>query len=316
MKQFSIIFGGIIIIIFGVAYFLTQGFGTRVEVVNEKGTENTGSNSEEMIPVEPNEGIGDGAPALDELLNEKETVLGTSVDGTGITAYHYGTGDTELLFVGGIHGGYSWNTVLVAYELMDYLEENPENIPKNVKVTVIPVLNPDGLQKVVGTSGRFTMSEVSSSESVKVSGRFNADDVDLNRNFDCDWKSTGTWQNKAVSGGSEAFSEPESKAVRDYVMSHKPAAVVAWYSAAGGVFSSSCHDGVLAETSALTKLYAKAAGYKAYEDFDFYAITGDMMNWLAKMKIPAISVLLTTHESVEWDKNKVGVQALFEHYTE
>src|SRR3990167_8910078 len=48
----------------------------------------------------------------EEPVNEKETVLGTSVEERNITAYHYGTGDTELLFVGGIHGGYSWNTVL------------------------------------------------------------------------------------------------------------------------------------------------------------------------------------------------------------
>jgi murein tripeptide amidase MpaA len=65
-----------------------------------------------------------------------------------ITAYHYGTGDKEILFVGGIHGGYEWNTALVAYQLMDYLKANPNVIPKNVKVTVIPVLNPDGLIKL------------------------------------------------------------------------------------------------------------------------------------------------------------------------
>ena len=44
--------------------------------------------------------------------------IGKSVEERDITAYHYGTGETELLFVGGIHGGYSWNTSLVAYELM------------------------------------------------------------------------------------------------------------------------------------------------------------------------------------------------------
>ena len=50
------------------------------------------------------------------------------------------------------------------------------------------------------------------------------------------------------------------------------------------------------------------------ESFDFYEITGDMVNWLAKNKVPAISVLLSTHNSIEWDKNLAGIKALLEHY--
>ena len=47
-------------------------------------------------------------------------VIGTSVEGRTIDAYTYGDGDTNLLFVGGIHGGYEWNSVLLAYEMMDH----------------------------------------------------------------------------------------------------------------------------------------------------------------------------------------------------
>lgn len=244
----------------------------------------------------------------------KTSVLGTSVEGRTITAYHYGSGDTELMFVGGIHGGYEWNTVLVAYNLMDYLDKNPNVVPANIKVTVVPVLNPDGLNKVVGTDGRFTLADVPTSQSATVPGRFNARNVDLNRNFDCDWQSTGTWQSRTVSGGSAVFSEPESQAIKAYVETHSPSAVVVWYSAAGGVFASSCHNGVSTETSAITKVYADASKYPAHQSFDFYTITGDMVNWLAKKEIPAISVLLTTHEAVEWDKNKAGIDALLTYY--
>lgn len=247
--------------------------------------------------------------------NKESTVIGKSVEGREITAYHYGSGDTGLLFVGGIHGGYSWNTSLVAYEMMDYLKTNPQVIPKSVAVTVIPVLNPDGLNKVVGTSGRFVKADVSSSQSVQISGRFNANKVDLNRNFDCDWRSVGVWQTVAVSGGNKAFSEPESLAFKNYVEMSKPDLVVVWYSSAGGVYPSSCGgSGILPETSAIIKIYAKASGYPEYKSFDFYETTGDMANWLAKNKIPAISVLLSTHEDVEWDKNKKGLEALLQRY--
>jgi len=301
----NLIIGLVVLAVVGVGgYFLYQyisGFSGGA-TVNEGATPST---NEEPATTTPED--------------TTKTVIGTSAGGAAITAYHYygtsTTTDTELLFVGGIHGGYEWNTALVAYELMDYLEKNPSSIPQNIKVTVIPVVNPDGLSKVVGTTSRFTPADVSTSEAVQISGRFNANTVDLNRNFDCDWQAEGTWKTTTVSGGTAAFSEPESKAVKAYIEAHMPTAVVVWYSAAGGVFASSCHNGVLAETKTLTQKYADASGYPAFQSFNFYEITGDMVNWLAKQKIPAISVLLTTHTSTEWEKNKKGIEALFKYYT-
>ena len=243
-----------------------------------------------------------------------KTTIGESVGGSNITAYHFGTGEDEILFIGGIHGGYSWNTALVAFEMIDWLESNPSAIPDNVTVTVIPVLNPDGLKKVTGTTGEFTSADVNKSSEVRTSGRFNANTVDLNRNFDCEWKSVGTWQNRSVSGGSAPFSEPESQAIRSYVAGNSPSAVVTWYSSAGGVYASNCKNGILAETLTLTNLYANAAGYPAHEDFNYYEITGDMVNWFAGQNVPAISVLLTSHDSTEWSKNRAGIQAVLNHY--
>ena len=240
-------------------------------------------------------------------------VIGKSVEGRDIFAYHYGTGSTEVLFVGGIHGGYGWNTALVAYQLSDYLKANPTLVPEKVKVTVIPVLNPDGLYKIVGTTtGNFTKANAAADT---VPGRFNARTVDLNRNFDCDWKKDGVWQNKTVSGGTAAFSEPESQAIRDYVETNDHAAVVVWYSSAGGVFASNCHGGVLSETTEIMKAYAEASGYPASNSFDFYTTTGDLTNWLARNITPAISVLLTNHTDTEWTKNLAGVEALLEFYS-
>ncbi len=269
--------------------------------------------AEESMEVESGGGIGDGAEPLNELIAAEAgpvEVIGSSVEGRDITAYHFGTGEKEVMFIGGIHGGYSWTTARMAYELVEYLESTPSAVPEGVRVTVIPAVNPDGLFDVTGKVGLFSQSDVASSEAVKVAGRFNANQVDLNRNFNCLWEETGTWQNQSVSGGTVPFSEPESQAVRDYVELHNPAAVVAYYAAAGGVYASSCKNGVMAETLALTNTYANASGYTAHEEFDFYDITGDMVNWLAAKQIPAISVLLTTHEDTEWDKNLKGITAV------
>ena len=297
-----------LLIVGGLAYFFLQSNNVQTPIETVPTVDTTTTPEVQQQP--------EVTPPVQEETVPPTEIIGTSAGDHDIVAYHYGSGDKEILFVGGIHGGYEWNTSLVAYQLMDYLKATPEAIPAGVKVTVIPVLNPDGLNKVIGTTDRFTRADIPTSLNATIPGRFNANTVDLNRNFDCDWQAKGTWQNTTVSGGGAAFSEPESQAIRDYVSAHAISAAIVWYSAAGGVYASNCHNGILPETTTLTDLYAKASGYKAYEEFDFYALTGDMVNWLAKKNIPAISVLLTTHEDTEWTKNLAGIKAILTHYAQ
>jgi len=247
-------------------------------------------------------------------IDKTKTVIGSSVQKRNITAYHFGSGASEILFIGGAHGGYSWNTTLLAYNIMDYLKANPNDIPSNIKVTVIPVLNPDGLFKVVGTDGRFSNADVSTSQSTLISGRFNANNVDLNRNFDCNWTTNGVWQKKEVSGGSKVFSEPESIALKNYVDSRTLSATVVFYSAAGGVYASSCNGAPSTKTMGILNTYAKASGYPAHDSYDFYETTGDIANWLASKNIPTISVLLTNHKNTEWQRNLDGIKSLLKYY--
>lgn len=251
---------------------------------------------------------------IQEEEQKEETIIGQSVKGEDIKAYHFGEGDKEVVFVGGIHGGYGWNTALLAYQAIDYLK-NEKDLSENLKVTIIPVLNPDGLKQTIGTADKFTLNDLSNKEIISVEGRFNGNGVDINRNFDCEWESEGVWRNETVNGGSSVFSEPEAQAVKTYIETKQPEAVVIWYSAAGGVFSSSCKNGISTETRNLTKLYADASGYQKYDEFASYEITGDMANWLAKVEIPAISVLLTDHLDTEWEKNKKGIDAVINHYS-
>lgn len=142
----------------------------------------------------------------------------------------------------------------------------------------------------------------------------NADSVDLNRNFDCHWAATSTWQNKPESAGTAAFSEPEARALRDFIAKDAPVAVAFWHSASGTVYASECGKGVLPGTLAVMNAYARAAGYKTSAVFDAYPITGDSEGWLASIGIPAVTVELTTHTGVEFDKNLAGMKAVFALY--
>lgn len=243
----------------------------------------------------------------------KGEVIGKSVEGRNIEAFTYGSGEKTLLFVGGIHGGYEWNSVVLAYKIMDYFEANPSAVPENLKITIIPSLNPDGVYKILGKEGRFLATDVPKNKATEP-GRFNANEVDLNRNFDCKWKPESIWRENIVSAGTAPFSEPESKVLRDFVLKIKPSSVVFWHSQAGAVYASECEKGILPETMTLMNTYAKASGYKAFSTFDAYQTTGDADAWLASIGIPAVSVELTTHETIEYEKNLAGVKAVLEYY--
>tara|TARA_B100000745_G_C20144825_1_gene392563 strand:+ start:1481 stop:2383 length:903 start_codon:yes stop_codon:yes gene_type:complete len=243
-----------------------------------------------------------------------QRVIGTSVQGRDIEAYQFGTGETDLLFVGGMHGGYEWNSVVLAYEFVDRFMERPELIPENITVHIIPNLNPDAVALITGKDGRFTQADILPNVD-QTSARFNANGVDLNRNFDCKWQSTSSWRGKTVSAGTAAFSEPEAVALGSYVQEQQPQMVAFWHAQANNVYASECENGVLPETLEVMQTYADAAGYGAVPSFDAYPITGDAEGWLASIGIPAVTVELASHESLDLEQNIAGVDALLSKYS-
>ncbi len=248
------------------------------------------------------------------VVRPERVVIGTSVEGREIEAYTYGEGEKHILFVGGIHGGYEWNGVLLAYEAIEYLKANAGVIPKNLMVTIIPSLNPDGVFDVIKKEGRFALGDVPKETGPVGTGRFNAHNVDLNRNFDCKWKGESKWRGNTVSAGTKPFSEPESLALRDFIGTNTPVGVVFWHSQANAVYASECEAGILPTTHEIMDVYAKSAGYPAVSAFDAYEVTGDAEGWLASIGIPAITVELKTHETVEWEQNFLGMTALLDYF--
>ena len=243
------------------------------------------------------------------------TVIGSSIEGRDITVHTFGTGEEDLLFVGGVHGGYEWNSILLANEMVDYWQGNSGSIPANITLHIIPNLNPDGLFAATSLEGRFSATDITdNSMHTTGAGRFNANDVDLNRNFGCKWAPESSWRGNVVSAGTEAFSEPEAQALRDYVMDNTPEAVVFWHSQANNVYASECENGALPETLTVMNAYAKASGYGAVPVFDAYPITGDAEGWLASIGIPAVTVELETRTSIEWERNLAGTNAILNWY--
>ena len=235
-----------------------------------------------------------------------QAVIGTSVEGRPIESYTFGTGNIDLLFVGGVHGGYEWNSIELAYAMIDEFQTAPDLIPADVTVHIIPALNPDGYAKQLDPATNYT----------DAAKRFNANGVDLNRNFACKWAPESSWRGQTVSAGTSAFSEPEAQALRDYVQQTSPAAAVFWHSVANNVYASECENGIMPDTLALMNTYADAGNYGKVEKFDAYPITGDAEGWLTSIGIPAVTVELETRDSIEWVRNKAGTLATLELFSE
>jgi len=244
-----------------------------------------------------------GTPTVRSTRDYGYAILGFSVEGRAIEVFSFGNGPNDVVFVGGIHGGYEWNTVLLAYEIIDYLNGNREAIPEAVTVHVVPAANPDGLYEVTGRDGRFAAELIGATPRA---ARFNGRGVDLNRNWSCGWSPSARWGGAAVDPGSAPFSEPETRAMGDYFASLAPRGVIFWHSAFGLVAAGQCGDA--AGSAALAQVYGEAAGYPVGA-FTAYALSGTASDWLSEQGIPAAAVELTTHESTEFGRNLEGVLA-------
>lgn len=234
-------------------------------------------------------------------------IIGYSAQGYALTAWQVGDGSQSLILVGGIHGGYEWNTILLAYAMLDYFRANPAAMPPQLRLIIIPSANPDGQEWATGTAERFSAEIVPDNA---LPGRFNGNQVDLDRNWDCNWTAQARWRDQTVSGGDAPFSESESRALRDFVTHIQPRLVLFWHSAADGVYLSSCNGMAAPETPRLAGIYADAAGYALQSPFNEYLITGDASDYLSGMGIASFSVELSTPTKLDWEQNLAGVRAL------
>lgn len=220
--------------------------------------------------------------------------IGLSGQGLAIHAFRFGTGTKKFVIVGETHGAPERNTGVLSRELIDWFGYHPDAIPADVRLYIIPVLNPDG---------------------DKLDSRQNANGVDLNRNMntnldtcsDNDWSPQvfGAYGVVSNTGGPYADSEPESRVIRSFLLD--ASAVVFLHSAAGLVFPSACEDPI---AISIAQTYAKAGNYQYARYWDKYQITGGMHDWARGIDLPAIIPELESGDDAEFDQNLAGVNAV------
>lgn len=218
------------------------------------------------------------------------TIIGFSLAGRPIEVYTFGVGEREYLIVAGIHGGYEWNTIELADELITYINEHPEVIASDAKLYIIRNMNPDGEARAHG-----------------VDGRVNNNGVDLNRNFPsenwvADWDRDGCWIYRPTNGGLYGGSEPEVRTVISFINAREITALISYHSAALGVFP----GGVpwTEDSKRLSKALAKATGYP-YPPVDTGCVyTGTLADWAVENGVgAAVDMELRDHKNTDFAQN-------------
>jgi hypothetical protein len=220
----------------------------------------------------------------------RPTIIGFSLAGRPIDAYRFGVGEKEYLIVAGIHGGYEGNTIALANELITHINENPGVIPTDVTLYIIRNMNPDGEARDDG-----------------VDGRVNNNGVDLNRNFPsenwtAEWDRDGCWIYRPTTGGRYGGSEPETRAVMNFIRNHKLEALISYHSAALGVFP----GGVPWEepSKQLAEALAKTTKYP-YPPIDTGCeYTGTLADWAVENGVgAAVDMELRNHRDTDFEEN-------------
>lgn len=215
-------------------------------------------------------------------------VIGTSVGGRPLEVYYFGTGPVERLIIAGIHGGYEWNTVALADQLIVHLNAHPELIPADVTLYLVRVVNPDGLARARG-----------------VDGQMNDRGVDLNRNWPsnwmADWPRSGCWIYRPVTGGAAPLSEPETRALAEFIVQRNFDASISYHSAALGIFAGGYDPD--RPSLRLAEAVAAVSAYP-YPPFDTGCLyTGQFSDWAADLGLAALDVELTNHRDTDFEHN-------------
>ncbi len=137
-----------------------------------------------------------------------------------------------LFFTGTIHAR-EWIGIELAVEFAKYVDSNLsfdkslQEVLQSTTIYMVPCANPDGFEY-----SREHFSFWRKNRRQNADGSFG---VDLNRNFPIGFiKSNNPTSN--VYGGPEPFSEPETRALRDFVESHKNITIALDYHSQGNVF--------------------------------------------------------------------------------
>ncbi len=224
-------------------------------------------------------------------------VIGYSAEGRPLNVYTFGKGVHERMIVADIHGGDEWNTLTLANQLIQYLNQDASMIPDDITLYILPSLNPDG--------------EVRAHDKY---GRLNHNGVDLNRNFPvnwlADWERAGCWNYLPTSGGTGPASEIETQALMNFISTHRIEALISYHSAALGIFPGG--DPWDENSVRLAESIAQVSTYRFPPLDTGCTYSGTLPDYAVSKGIAAVDIELTNHIETDFDTNLNLLQVLLD----
>lgn len=229
-----------------------------------------------LLPARPVQ--AEAAPAGAEIFT-----YGYSVEGRPLQALRFGTGPRNVVIAGAIHGS-EGNTADLVNRMVAHFATIQHLLPPDLSLYFIPVANPDGLEK---------------------GSRYNANGVDLNRNWESDdWQPDSVDSSGRVSGGGgpAPFSEPETKSLADLLWSLRSEAAPpplllvyhSQYPPRGLVLSGTAGLPTIRAFAAITGYAASGGG----RGFSAYSVTGSTIGWCDNVGLRCFDLELPNRANV------------------
>lgn len=216
--------------------------------------------------------------------------LGKSIQGRDLLGVRFNKGSGAkpgILFMGDHHAR-EHLTVEVTLGLARYLADNRahpaiKSLLEKRDIYFVPMVNPDGAEYDVET-GRYRWHRKNMRQNAD--GSFG---VDLNRNYGYTWSDVGSSDDPGddTYHGPNAFSEPESRAVRDFIVSHPDVRIMVSYHSYGAMVLypwGHIYDPVpdaraAAAFKTMAQRMGQMTGYEAMQSSELYPAAGDTCDW-------------------------------------
>lgn len=201
--------------------------------------------------------------------------IGESVMEKKIFCIKVGTGDKKL-FINGSHHGLEYLTSAFIMKFFDELSKAYQNkdtffsydvckLLSKVSLYAVPMVNPDGVDiavngiDITNPYHRRLISRVGIHSFNKV-WQSNANGVDINHNYDANWHPVEEHASPSKYAGPYSESEPETKAIVDFVRAENFDMLIAFHSQGGEIYYD--FDGSISKNSLdIAKHLASVSGY-------------------------------------------------------
>lgn len=273
-------------------------------------------------PSDPNAGLYHTYAEINDELHQLATAhpqiaqvssLGKSVEGRELWAIKISDNvaqdepEAETIFLG-CHHAREWIAVDVPFLLASQLinqygtDTTITRLVNQSEIWIVPMVNPDGHQYSVTNDRLWRKNRRNNGD-----GTFG---VDLNRNYGYQWGGPGSSGDtySEIYRGPSAFSEPETRAVRDFLQQRQTKALISYHSFSQlvlypwGYTNSPAPDEPLLHNLAVAIAdrirTVHAVSYTPQQSSDLYLASGDTSDWLyGEYRVPNFTIELRPRSS-------------------